>query len=67
MKTLFAKTLLWFLGTAILTMAAIVGASALNFNEGGQRPAPFGMLLRVQLSEARHAYGPEGSRRLSIR
>ena len=30
MNTLFAKTLLWFLGTALLTMAAIMGASALE-------------------------------------
>lgn len=65
MKTLFAKTLLWFLGTAILTMAAIVGASALNFNEGGQRPGPFGMLLRLQLSDARHAYETGGKRALA--
>ena len=30
MKTLLAKTLLWFLGTAVLTMAAIMGAAALS-------------------------------------
>ena len=38
MKTLLAKTLLWFLGTAVLTTLAIMGAAALNFNSGGQRP-----------------------------
>ena len=60
MKTLLAKTLLWFLGTAILTMAAIMGAAALNFNSGGQRPGPFGMLVALQFSEARDAYESGG-------
>lgn len=60
MKTLLAKTLLWFLGTAVLTMAAIMGAAALNFNSGGQRPGPFGMLVALQFSEARDAYEAGG-------
>ena len=60
MKTLLAKTLLWFLGTAVLTMAAIMGAAALNFNSGGQRPGPFGTLVALQFSEARNAYETGG-------
>ena len=60
MKTLLAKTLLWFLGTAIVTMAAIMGAAALNFNSGGQRPGPFGMLVALQFSAARDAYEAGG-------
>ncbi len=60
MKTLLAKTLLWFLGTAILTMAAIMGAAALNYNSGGQRPGPFGMLVALQFSETRDAYEAGG-------
>lgn len=60
MKTLLTKTLLWFLGTAVLTMAAIMGAAALNFNSGGQRPGPFGMLVALQFSEARDAYEAGG-------
>jgi signal transduction histidine kinase len=60
MKTLFAKTLLWFLGTAVLTMAAIMGAAALNYNSGGQRPGTFRMLVTLQFQEARDAYESGG-------
>ena len=60
MKTLLGKTLLWFLGTAILTTAAIMGAAALNYNSGGQRPGPFGMLVSLQFAEARDAYETGG-------
>lgn len=62
MRTLFLKTLLWFLGTAIFTMAAIAISAALTFNQSGVRP-PIGMLMMMQLGEARHsyeAYGREG-------
>src|SRR4051812_25565095 len=60
MKTLFGKTLLWFLGTGLLTMAAIMGAAALNFNSGGKRPGPFGMLLALQFAQAQEAYEAGG-------
>ena len=60
MKTLLAKTLLWFLGTAVLTMAAIIGAAALNYNARGPRLGPFGMLVALQFSEARDAYEAGG-------
>ncbi len=56
MKTLFAKTLLWSLGTAIVTMMALIGVSAFNFNAGGKHPAPFSMLLALQVTEAAHAF-----------
>ncbi len=65
MRTLLAKTLLWFLGTAILTMAAIIGAAALNFNSGGKRPGPFGMLVALQFYEARDAYEKGGKAELA--
>jgi signal transduction histidine kinase len=64
--TLFLKTLLWFLGTAVIAMVAIVIVGALSFNSGDRRQGPFAMLLSVQISEARHAYetgGPEELKR----
>src|SRR5689334_14932913 len=64
MRTLFAKTLLWFLGTAVLAMLAIMGAAALNFNSGGQRPGPFSMLVALQFSQAREAYETGGKKAL---
>ena len=60
MKTLLGKTLLWFLGTAVITMAVIIGAAALNYNSGGKRPGPFGVLVALQFSEARDAYESGG-------
>ncbi len=60
MRSLFLKTLLWFIGTALLTMILVIVAAALTFNAGGQRQPPFGMLLQMQLTEARHAYETGG-------
>jgi two-component system sensor histidine kinase CpxA len=62
--SLFAKTLLWFLGTAVLAMTLIVIVGALSFNSGGRRQPPFGMLLSIQTSEARHAYETGGAQQL---
>jgi signal transduction histidine kinase len=58
MSTLFLKTLLWFIATAVLTMAAIAFSAALTFNDPG--PRPLGMLMAMQLGEARHAYETRG-------
>src|SRR5258708_5899868 len=60
MRTLFLKTLLWFLGTVIITMVLIAIVSALTYNSGNNRPPPFGMFLSLQLSGARHACEPGG-------
>ncbi len=60
MRTLFAKTLLWFLGTALITYTTIIGTMALTFNSRGQRDAPFGMLVSVGLAQSRHAYETGG-------
>lgn len=54
MRTLFAKILLWFLGTMVITIAAMLVTSALIFST--ERQPPFGMLMRVQMREAIHAY-----------
>ncbi|MBI1896175.1 MAG: HAMP domain-containing protein [Acidobacteria bacterium] len=63
--SLFAKTLLWFLGTVLITMLAFLMVAAMSFHSGERRPPPLGLLLQVQLREARHAYetgGPEALR-----
>ena len=64
LNTVFTKTLLWFFGTVILTIAAVTLATALNFNTGERRPGPLGALLRLQLSEARYAYETGGTEQL---
>ena len=66
MNTVFTKTLLWFFGTVLLTVAALVIGTVINFNAGDRRPGPLGSLLRLQLAESRFAYengGPEALRR----
>jgi two-component system sensor histidine kinase CpxA len=64
LNTVFTKTLLWFFGTVILTITAVAVATALNFSSGERRPGPVGSLLRIQLSEARHAYETGGVEQL---
>ena len=61
MRSLFAKTLLWFLATTTVAMLGIMVTTALTFNSAEPR-GPFGMLLNVQVEEAKRAYetgGPE--------
>jgi signal transduction histidine kinase len=60
MRTLFVKTLLWFLCTTFITFTTIVGTMALTFNSRDQREAPFGMLVSLGLAQARHAYETGG-------
>jgi signal transduction histidine kinase len=59
MRTLFAKILVWFLATTVITGFAFVATSALTFNS--ERQSPFAMLMRTQLVEARYAYEHGGS------
>lgn len=66
MNTLFAKTLLWFIGTAALAVVALMVAAALNTHADGPPPEMgppgpgprpmFGAMLSIQLAEARFAY-----------
>ena len=66
MNTVFTKTLLWFFGTVLLTLAALVIGTVINFNAAERRPGPLGSLLRLQLAESRFAYeygGPEALHR----
>ncbi len=61
MRSLFAKTLLWFLATTAVAIAGIIITTALTFTSTEPR-GPFGMMLNLQVEEAKRAYetgGPE--------
>ena len=56
LNTVFAKMLLWFFGTVVLTFTALIITAAINFDPGERRPGPVGALIRLQFAESRHAY-----------
>lgn len=58
MRTLFGKILLWFLATTIITILGVVTTSALSYN--AEQQPPFGMLMRTEFVEARHAFETGG-------
>src|SRR5579863_1322066 len=64
MRSLFAKTLLWFLATTAIAMAGIIITTALTFSASEPR-GPFGTLLNLQVEEARQAYETGGRAGLS--
>jgi signal transduction histidine kinase len=64
MRSLFAKTLLWFLATTAIAMAGIIITTALTFSSSEPR-GPFGMLLNLQVEEAKQAYETSGRAGLS--
>ena len=66
MNTVFVKTLLWFFGTVILTLAALIIGTVLNSETGERRRGPVGTLIRLQLSEARLAYETGGPEQLRV-
>ena len=59
MRSLFAKTLLWFLATTAIAMTGIIITTALTFSASEPR-GPFGGLLTLQLEDAKHAYETGG-------
>ncbi len=59
MRSLFAKTLFWFLATTAFAMAGIIITTALTFSNSEPR-GPVGTLLNLQVEEARHAYETGG-------
>ncbi|HUS06235.1 MAG TPA: ATP-binding protein [Bryobacteraceae bacterium] len=61
MKSLFAKTLLWFLGAALIPMIALVISATITHNTSERREPPFGLMVALQLQEARQAYETGGS------
>ena len=63
MRSLFAKILGWFVLTLVITLAATILIPALTYNPySSPRPAPFSMLLTVEMVEARHAWETGGAR-----
>ena len=59
MKSMFTKTLLWFLATTAVAILGFIITTALTFNSPEPR-GPFGMLLSVQAEEAKRAYETGG-------
>jgi two-component system sensor histidine kinase CpxA len=64
MRSLFAKTLLWFLATCTVAIGGIILSTALSVGSPEGR-GPFGMLLSVQVAEAKRAYETGGRDALS--
>ena len=65
MRSLFAKTLLWFLATTAVAIAGIIITTALTLNSTESRQSPFFMLLRVQVEDAKRAYETGGKSALA--
>ncbi len=62
MRSLFAKILGWFLLTAVIILVATILTTALTYNPySSARPAPFSMLLSLEMSEARNAWEAGGA------
>jgi two-component system sensor histidine kinase CpxA len=59
MRSLFAKILLWFWFTLILTVVGSAFISALSVSDSDRR-SPFARLLTFELAEARHAWETGG-------
>ena len=64
MRSLFAKTLLWFLATTAVAIAGIIITTAITFSATEQR-APLGSLLNLQVEEVKQAYETGGKTALS--
>jgi len=64
MRSLFAKTLLWFLATTAIAIAGILITTAITFSAAEPR-GPGGTLLNLQVDEARRAYEAGGKDALS--
>src|SRR5277367_303174 len=64
MRSLFAKTLLWFLATTAVAIAGIIITTAATFSSTEGR-GPLGLLLSVQTEQAKRAYETGGREALS--
>ena len=65
MRSLFAKTLLWFLATTAVAITGITVTTALTFKASESRQSPFTMLLQLQVEDARRAYETGGPQALA--
>jgi signal transduction histidine kinase len=59
MRSLFAKTLLWFLATTAVAIGGIIITTAATFSSAEGR-GPLGMLLSMQTEQAKRAYETGG-------
>jgi two-component system sensor histidine kinase CpxA len=59
-RSLFAKILGWFVLTTVVTTLATILVAAFTYDPYSKRPAPFTMLLAVQMDEARNAWETGG-------
>lgn len=64
MRSLFAKTLLWFLATTAVAIGGVILTTALTVSSPEGR-GPFSMLLNVQVAEAKRAYETGGREALA--
>lgn len=63
--SLFAKILIWFFATTVITITAVVVTNTLTFTAPEDRRSPFAMLLNARLEGAIFAYEHGGSARLA--
>jgi signal transduction histidine kinase len=61
MRSLFVKTLLWFLATTAVAITGITVTTALTFSASESRRSPFVMLLNLQVEDAKRAYETGGA------
>lgn len=61
MRSLFAKILVWFVVSILVTIAATLLTTALTYDASSSRQAPFSMLLSLEVREARHAWESGGA------
>ncbi len=60
MRSMFAKTLAWFLVTTAVAIGGILLTTALTLQNSGSPQSPFVMLLRIQVEDAKKAYETGG-------
>lgn len=65
MRSLFVKTLLWFLATTAVAITGSIVTTALTFRASESRQSPFIMLLKVQVEDAKRAYETGGRQGLA--
>ena len=61
MRSLFAKTLLWFLATTAVALTGITVTTALTVRASESGRSPFSMILNLQLEDAKRAYETGGA------
>jgi signal transduction histidine kinase len=66
MRSMFAKTLGWFLLTVAVGIGGILLSTALALQTSGSPQSPYMMLLRVQVEDAKKAYETGGKQALGV-